>query len=86
MTKAQIKEWAHFYVELIVASMVNGVWLFGKAVLGGLTVNQLGLVDLKSISLHGFGWLFLGTVASNVVAALAMNLLPLPKAPANPAP
>lgn len=86
MNKAQIKEWLHFYVNLIGISIWNGTVNYLKVAIGAGSVGVAQGFDIRTVQPSLLGWTWLSAVVVYVVIELSKNLLPTPKPPVPPEP
>jgi len=81
MDSEKLKLWAKFYGKIAIISAWNGILRFSYVATGAAAASTASLVDLRSLSIGGFGWLLLGTIIASIFGELYKHPLPLPQEP-----
>lgn len=82
MTKDQIKDWGHFYLQLALTGAWNALCQAAGVAVGAAGAQLSGTVDLTKLGLSGGLAVVLGTIITNVGLQLYANRIPPPNPPA----
>lgn len=83
MTKDQIKDWGHFYVQLSLTAVWNALRQCLGVGCGAAGAQFVGADIFTKIGIHGTAAAILGTIVINVGLKIYANPIPDPTPPAS---
>lgn len=82
MTKDQIKDWGHFYLQLVLTALWNSFCQLAGVVTGAATAQIVtGSPIMAKLGLEGWAATAVGTLLVNIGLKLYANQIPDPKPP-----